>query len=238
MTPLVEILRRKFLAAFGLFLVSVAVAAAAAPQVSIVVGDAAVKPVRHGIDKLEFALRERGVPYEEVPSLKMATGAAVVVAGTVSDPGPLAQLLAEQKLAPQAELEAFLIRKFNRDGKTLVLASGGDARGAMYALFDIAERVEWAPAASNPFVEVRDTDEKPFAPERALSLYTFNRAYWESRFFDEAYWARYLDLLAWNRCLKNILAGKRRRSSKEGCKQQAGCSRALSPPVIHTADFR
>ena len=26
-----------------------------------------------------------------------------------------------------------------------------------------------------------------------------NRAYWESRFYDEHYWARYFDLLAANR---------------------------------------
>ena len=30
-------------------------------------------------------------------------------------------------------------------------------------------------------------------------MYTMNRAYWESRFYDDAYWARYLDLLAQNR---------------------------------------
>ena len=36
-------------------------------------------------------------------------------------------------------------------------------------------------------------------PERALSLYTMQRAYWESRFYDQDYWARYLDLLARNR---------------------------------------
>ena len=41
--------------------------------------------------------------------------------------------------------------------------------------------------------------EQPFTPERALSLYTFNRAYWESRFYDEAYWAKYLEVLAQSR---------------------------------------
>ena len=46
---------------------------------------------------------------------------------------------------------------------------------------------------------MRDAAEKPAVPERALSIYTMNRAYWESRFYDEAYWARYLDLLAQNR---------------------------------------
>jgi hypothetical protein len=53
--------------------------------------------------------------------------------------------------------------------------------------------------AEQPFSEVRDAEEKPFAPERALSIYTFNRAWWESRFYDEAYWARYFDVLAQNR---------------------------------------
>jgi hypothetical protein len=69
----------------------------------------------------------------------------------------------------------------------------------MYALLDVADRVGWAKTAGQPFSEVLDTEEKPYAPERALSLYTFNRAYWESRFYDEAYWARYLEMLAQNR---------------------------------------
>jgi hypothetical protein len=34
---------------------------------------------------------------------------------------------------------------------------------------------------------------------RALSIYTMKRAYWESRCYDQDYWARYLDLLAKNR---------------------------------------
>jgi hypothetical protein len=32
--------------------------------------------------------------------------------------------------------------------------------------------------------EVRDTVERPAVLERALSIYTMNRAYWESRFYD------------------------------------------------------
>ena len=62
-------------------------------------------------------------------------------------------------------------------------------------------RTAWAGRSrrQQPFSEVRDTEEKPYTPERALSIYTFNRAYWESRFYDEAYWARYLDVLAQNR---------------------------------------
>lgn len=47
--------------------------------------------------------------------------------------------------------------------------------------------------------EVKEIIEKPDVSERAISIYTINRAYWESRFYDEAYWAQYLDMLAENR---------------------------------------
>jgi len=66
-------------------------------------------------------------------------------------------------------------------------------------LLEVADRVGRAKSAAQPFSEVQDAQEKPFTPERALSIYTFNRAYWESRFYDEAYWARYLEVLARNR---------------------------------------
>jgi hypothetical protein len=46
---------------------------------------------------------------------------------------------------------------------------------------------------------VKEITEKPDITERALSVYTMNRAYWESRFYDESYWAKYLDMLADNR---------------------------------------
>jgi hypothetical protein len=123
----------------------------------------------------------------------------VLVAGLASAPGDVAGLLAELALSPPNEPESLLIHRFDRQGKTVVLAAGADPRGLMYALLDVADRVGWAESSEQPFSEVRDVEEKPYAPERALSMYTFNRAYWESRFYDEAYWARYLDALAQNR---------------------------------------
>ena len=136
---------------------------------------------------------------ELVSSLKAANAQWVIVAGIASGPGNAARLVDELQLTPQAQSEALLIRKFSREGKIIVLAAGSDPRGAMYALLDIADRVSWTQPGDRPFDCVQDADEKPFAPERALSVYTFNRAYWESRFYDQEYWARYLDVLAQNR---------------------------------------
>ena len=203
MSPLAAIWQRRTVVVLGLAGILLALApvasAAVAPMVSLVVGDATAKPVQHGVGKLKLALQQKGVSLEEAASVRAANGDAVVVAGFTSGAGEAARLISELRLTPHTEPESLLIRKLKRDGKTVLLVAGADARGLMYALLDVADRVGWAKSAGQPFSEVRDAQEKPYAPERALSLYTFNRAYWESRFYNEAYWARYLDMLAQNR---------------------------------------
>ncbi len=172
---------------------------AALARIDLVTDGTVARPVQHGLDKLKLALKEKGAAATERASLQQAAGDTVLVAGLVSGAGEAAMLIADLKLTPGSGPESLLIRRFKRDGKTVVLVAGTDARGLMYALLDVASRVGWAKSAEQPFSEVSDIEESPFTPERALSLYTFNRAYWESRFYDEAYWARYLDVLAQNR---------------------------------------
>jgi hypothetical protein len=169
------------------------------PTVSLVISDNGGGPIQHGLEKLRQALLENGATLEQTASLQQAKGERVVVAGLASGAGEAAKLVADLRLTPPTASESLLVRKINREGKTMVLVTGADARGLMYALLDVADRVSWTKSAEQPFSEVRNIEERPYTPERALSLYTFNRAYWESRFYDEAYWARYLDLLAQNR---------------------------------------
>jgi len=69
----------------------------------------------------------------------------------------------------------------------------------MYAELDVADRIRWSANAEQPLSEVRDSVEKPEIASRGITLFAMNRAYWESRFYDEAYWRRYFDLLAQNR---------------------------------------
>jgi hypothetical protein len=184
----------------GLLLACAPLAVAdAVPTVSLVVDDSSAKPIQHGIGKLKLALQQKGMSSEETASLQAVNGTSVVVAGLTTGSGQAARLISELRLTPNTQPESLLIRKFHREGKSVVLVAGADARGLMYALLDVADRVGWAKSGAHPFSEVRDAEEKPYAPERALSIYTFNRAYLESRFYDEAYWARYLDVLAQNR---------------------------------------
>ena len=108
--------------AIGLLLTCASVTCVAAvPVVSVVVGDSPAMPLRHGMSKLRLALQHRGVRVEDAASLQTASGDTVVVAGLLSGSGDAAQLIAELRLTPDTEPESLLIRKFNREGKTVVL---------------------------------------------------------------------------------------------------------------------
>ncbi|HEY5909682.1 MAG TPA: hypothetical protein VJA21_03660 [Verrucomicrobiae bacterium] len=168
-------------------------------SVTIVLDAGATAPVRYGAAKLKTVLERKGRQVLEGGVARAEAGGAIVMAGSMTGQGEAAKLLAELRLTPLTTPESLRIRRLSREGRTVLLVAGSDERGLMYALLDVADRVDWAKPGEELFSEVRDVEETPFAPERALSLYTFNRAYWESRFYDEAYWARYFDVLAQNR---------------------------------------
>jgi hypothetical protein len=76
---------------------------------------------------------------------------------------------------------------------------GGDDRGLMYGLLDVADRIGWASDLTNPFSEIDDVSEAPAVAERSLSIYTMQKEQFERRLHNPGYWARYLDLLAQHR---------------------------------------
>jgi hypothetical protein len=172
---------------------------AAVSKVSIVVDDAPGRSVQHGLNQLKSALNQNGAELAETRSLDAASGEFVIVAGLCRGPGEAARLMNELKLDPLTQPESLLVRHVERGGKKILLVSGADDRGLMYALLDVADRVGWAVDPARPFSEVRDTREIPDVRDRAISIYTMHRATFEERFFDEAYCARYFDMLARHR---------------------------------------
>lgn len=155
-------------------ILALAAVTSAAVRVSVVSEAAPGPAARHGLSKLRAALEARGFEWE---------------AGARGD------LRVTARIRPLDGPESLEIRR-TREGLEV---TGGDDRGLMYALLDLADRVGWGKDASNPFSEVRGVREKPDAPDRAVSIYTMQRAYFESRFFDEKYWRRYFDMLARDR---------------------------------------
>lgn len=155
----------------------------AAQTLGIVEGPDLGAPSRHGLAVFEAAARARGWKITRSSSAAQSKADRIVLV-THSD---------GQLNTP----EALAVRKFNVDGKPTLLLAGADERGLMYALLEAAASITADPR--DVFDAVREVEETPAIRDRALSVYTMNRAHWESRFYDEAYWRRYFDLLAADR---------------------------------------
>lgn len=128
-----------------------------------------------------------------------AKGKSILVTGLASGGGVAARMLKAGNYEAPAVSEALTIRKTVWQKKPVWVISGFDDRGLMYGLLDVAKRISRSANLNAPMGEVKEITEKPAVTERAISVYTMNRAYWESRVYDESYWARYLDMLAESR---------------------------------------
>src|SRR6266576_2417275 len=149
--------------------------AADAPQVSLVADASMGAPARHGLRKLEAALREKGYSLETVNSLEAARGKTLIVAGLTGRASTAAQLLKDDNLVAPSGAEALVIHRSQWKGRSAVVLAGSNDRGLMYAELDTADRIGWSADRENPLAEIRETVETPGVSERALSVYTMNR---------------------------------------------------------------
>lgn len=172
--------------------------AAAAAQVTVVHEPDPPAPVLHGLDVLQGALEEAGARVGRSTSPRQAPGALLVTGVTGGD--DLATiLLREHKVALPREAESLLVKRVQHGGRPALVVCGADARGLMYALLEVAEQVQATAGRGSPLAAIRETRETPRVKERAVSIYTMQRRWFEERLFDERYWERYFGLLASSR---------------------------------------
>jgi len=193
-------MRRRRIIAVALTIEVAAMTPAGAAErraLSLVTDERPGPAARHGLAKLTAALKGRGVAVRRVDSSAEVGGdGAVIVSGVAGAGGVADEVIKRLGVDAPKGAESLLVRRVKWRGRAALIVSGGDDRGLMYALLDVAERVGWAAEGADPLAEVADTAEKPYVAERALSKYTMHRGHFESFFHDEAYWARYLDMLA------------------------------------------
>jgi len=162
-------------------------------------GDPELPPAAlYGLEVLTGSLKADGVDVRRSPSLDEAAG-DLLVAGIATSDGPAARLLREHGIALPVEAEGLVVKRLKVGERPALVLCGADARGLMYALLDTAEQVRGRGNADAPLAGVRDTREAPRVKERAVSIYTMQRRWFEQRLFDERHWQRYFSLLASSR---------------------------------------
>jgi hypothetical protein len=165
-----------------------------------VVSDRSPGPAaRHGLKKVTAALEARGVAAQRASLPYSTKSDMLIVAGLASGDGAAARMLRDRRIEAPTAAEALLIRRVTVGDKPALLVVGSDDRGLMYGLLDVADRIGWGENASRPLSEVKDTAEKPYVVERALSMYAMHPEVFQRRFRSQEHWERYLDMLAENR---------------------------------------
>ncbi len=169
------------------------------PVISVVTDGVMGQEGLHGLDKLSDALHAKKITFEKVTSASGAVGKTLIVVGLADGNGTAARLLKDGKHDVPKTAEALTIWKTEWQNKPATVISGYDEKGLMYALLDVANRISWSTERADPLHFVKDITSEPYIKERGLSMYTMNRAYWESRFYDDNFWTQYFDMMAQNR---------------------------------------
>ena len=167
---------------------------AAAAQIALITDGEPPPPAEHGIVKLREALRAKGVTVTD----SAAVADRVILAGLSRSDSDVVKTLRSWNAPVPSGPESLTVWRGDYKGKPAVVLCGADARGLMYAALDTADRLAWS-ASGDLFQHVRSTAEKPYLTTRGISMYTMQRAYFESRLFDQRYWQRYFDMLAGDR---------------------------------------
>jgi len=156
-------------------------------------------PGQWAVAELRAALAARGVAAQTYASVDQAPPSqeCVLVAGRNSQFA--GQLLSAAKVSLPDIPEALALARGVTSKRATTLAAGSDARGLVYALLELADRVKFADDAREALRPVKPVSERPANSVRSVSR-GFNSDVEDKPWFqDKHFWPPYLTMLATNR---------------------------------------
>ena len=207
------------LACYAVF--SVGGVAAHAGGVSLIVSTedttANTKPVQWAMGQLKEALQAGGVDSHVRSQILDASpdDRCVVVAGRSSN-------LAGKLLKPQGIMvpdtpEALGLVEGTLDGRPVLLACGSDTRGLVYALLELADRIQCGMAPSDALQAPNPIIEKPAMKTRSIYRTFTSEVEDKSWYNDREFWRSYLTELAKQRINRFSLALGMGYNNPKGC---------------------
>jgi hypothetical protein len=153
-------------------------------------------PVQWATQELRNALEARGLVTElrEASSSVPTGGECILVAGRKS---ALARgILGAAGVSVPAAAEALALARGRAGDRSVVVAGGADARGLVYALLELADRVTFAEDPLRELRLVAPVGERPANSVRSIARLFVSDVEDKPWFNDRGFWRRYLTLLA------------------------------------------
>ena len=155
-------------------------------------------PARHALRDFENALRRSGATITRRKQVSPQRG-LTIVAGIAGASQALDEILTQHQLKLGDAPESLLVHRLSAVSPALIVIAGRDARGLMYALYEVAAQMAAAGPGRGLLSVIQDASESPFLPTRSLTTQLFNADLEAEWYFDEEYWRGYFSMLARNR---------------------------------------
>lgn len=156
-------------------------------------------PVLWAIEQLQNQLKSRQISVGLHTSLGQVPPRAVCVVAAGRDTTWASAILADAGLSVPDVPEATGLVRGKLGGRSVLLATGSDVRGLVYALLELADRVEHA---GNPIAELRRPDrivEQPANPIRSIGRLFTSDVEDKAWYYDKSFWRQYLSMLVRHR---------------------------------------
>ena len=160
---------------------------------------AAAAPSQWALAQLELALTHAGFTVRRREQVAQAAADETCIVASGSSTTTAASILKTARVAAPRDPESLALLDTTVSGRPAVLACGADARGLVYALCELADRVRFAPAADNALRIWRPIVERPANPVRGIMRQFTSELLDKPWFYDRDQWPHYLDMLATQR---------------------------------------
>ncbi|HEY4788613.1 MAG TPA: hypothetical protein VIH57_21330, partial [Bacteroidales bacterium] len=157
---------------------------------------AASQPSMWAAKELEDSLTSGGINVHQCDQISQAGSGDFIIVIAGSDSSQARQLLSIAKTNVPAVPEALGLIPVNAEGKQVLLACGHDVRGLVYALLELADRVQCSDQSSCSLNIQRPVIEQPANTIRSLNRLFVSEVEDKPWYYDRAMWKQYLTMAA------------------------------------------
>jgi hypothetical protein len=167
-----------------------------ADRSDIIAGSA---PAQWAVKELEESLASRGANVYRCDQLAQVRSGDLIIVAAGSDSSPARHLLKDVGISIPAVPEALGLVPVISDGKQILVACGHDARGLVYALLELADRVKYSDRPLDALSIPEPVVERPANVIRSLSRLFVSDIEDKPWYYDREMWKQYLTMLTTQR---------------------------------------
>jgi len=161
-------------------------------------GDATVSSpaAQWAVGQVELALAARGLTVRSCERLEQAQAGETVLAVAGSASALAQEVLRGTGLSVPSGSEALALARGKAQGRSVALACGSDVRGLVYALLEVADRLNYADAPGSALDLRRPVIERPANAVRSIARIFSSEVEDKPWFYDRKFWDSYFSMLA------------------------------------------